>query len=161
MVTWNSHHDEIAPEWRREDNDPVHDRSPYSWLPANGYSGMNYALREHHEITVKEFFINVIYHTDDQDSEGYDWGIDDKETIDRLDNYLRAAGSKRQGLSDSTINSRRSRLATYVQAYNDLHGSATIVDAVVEIEDQPEEIQRVLTIFDVLFEDLAPASQQK
>jgi len=155
------YHREIVPTLRRTEGiDAVHERPTTTQLDAHGFSGLAYALREHHDMTVGEFLSNVVGH-DDPEADGYDWGIGDQTTTDRLDAYLRAAQSTLQGLSETTVDSRRARLATYARAYRDLHGSAALVDGVADLDDQPHEIQRVLAVFEALFEDLAPASQQK
>jgi len=155
------YHREIVPMLRRAEGiDAVRERPTTAQLDAHGFSGLAYALREHHDMTVGEFLTDVVGH-DETDTTGYDWGIDDETTVDRLDAHLRAAQSTLQDLSDATVASRRSRLATYAQAYQDLHGTAALVDGVADLDDQPREIQRVLAVFEALFEDLAPASQQK
>jgi len=46
---------EIAPERRQEGNDP--DEIPtYQWLVDHGYSGLQYAVLEHYEMRLSEFF---------------------------------------------------------------------------------------------------------
>jgi integrase len=147
------YHNEIAPKWRRAGNDPVHDRPPYEWLADNGFSGLNYALREHHDMTVKEFFVDVLDFSDDADSEGYTWGIDAEETVAQLDKYVRTL-SRRRKLADSTVETKRARLAKYVRIYADVHGAAPIVKRVRDRDAQPDEIERALAVFDELDAEL-------
>jgi len=143
------YHDEIEPAWHRAGNDPVHDQPPYLWLAGNGYSGLNYALREHRDMTVKEFFVDVLNFPEDPDSEGYTWEIDAKDTVAELDKYVRTL-SRRRKLADSTVETKRARLAKYVRIYADVHGAAPIVKRVCDRDEQPDEIERALAMFDEL-----------
>ena len=51
---------EIRPAMQKDDYDPKQGRPSYEWLAANGFSGLSYTLREHHDLTVKEFFIDCL-----------------------------------------------------------------------------------------------------
>ena len=147
------YHSEIAPTIRRETGlDTTHEPPSYQDLTDHGFSGLAYALREHHDMTVGEFFEDVVG-LRSQSSDGYQWGIDDRETIDRLEQYIRTL-SKRRGYKDTTVTAIRSRLAKYVRTYADIHGSAPIIDRVQSIDQQPDEIERALAVFDELDAEL-------
>ncbi|MFW5905681.1 MAG: tyrosine-type recombinase/integrase, partial [archaeon] len=91
---------------------------------------------------------------EDDGTPGYEWGIRDDETIERFETYLRDR-QRRQNLADSTIRSKRTRLARYAREYEALHGEAPLVDRVGDRDLQPDEIERVLSVFDVLDDELA------
>lgn len=144
--------EEIGDEMIRSGMTPSTDRPSYQWLADHGYSGLAYALREHHDLTVKEFFTDVVG-IEPMGSDGYNWGIDDAETVDRLEQYLQGR-SRRHNLAESTIRSRRSRLAKFVREYEALHGESCLVDRVADLSNQPEEITRAIDVFDVLDAEL-------
>lgn len=143
---------EIGDAMVREGMDPTADRPTYEWLADRGYSGIAYALREHHGLTLSEFLTECVG-VDPSKSEGYDWGIGDAETVDRLEQYL-ASRSKRHNLADATIRSRRSRLARYAREYESIHGEARLVERAGMMENQPAEIDRAIAVFDELSRDL-------
>lgn len=124
----------------------------YQDLADHGYSGIAYALREHHDLTVKEFFTDVVG-LSPQGSDAYEWGIDATETVERLNQYLESR-SNRHDLADSTIRSRRTRLAKYARTYAELHGQTNLVERATRLETQPEEITRAIAVFDALDEEL-------
>jgi len=145
---------EIADEMYRAGKIPATERPSYEWLAEHGYSGIAYALREHHDLTLKQFIVEEVGVDDDADDTGYEWGISDDQTIDRLETYLRDR-QRRQNLADSTIRSKRARLARYAREYEALHGEAPLVERVGDRDLQPEEIERVLSVFDVLDDELS------
>jgi len=145
---------EIADEMYRAGKSPATERPSYEWLAEHGYSGIAYTLREHHDLTLKQFIVEEVGVGDDADDTGYEWGISDDQTIDRLETYLRDR-QRRQNLADSTIRSKRARLARYAREYEALHGEAPLVERVGDRDLQPEEIERVLSVFDVLDDELS------
>ncbi|GAB7011673.1 tyrosine-type recombinase/integrase [Halorubrum trueperi] len=147
---------EIADEMYREGMSPATERPSYEWLVNHGYSGIAYTLREHHDLTLKQFIVEKVGVDADADdgTPGYEWGISDEQTIDRFETYLRDR-QRRQNLADTTIRSKRTRLARYAREYEALHGEVTLVDRVGDRDCQPEEIERVLSVFDVLDDELA------
>ncbi|APX98525.1 tyrosine-type recombinase/integrase [Natronorubrum daqingense] len=146
---WNT---EIEPDLARDGLD-LDDRPTYQEITDAGYSGIAYALREHHDLTLAQFLATVGYgsRTDD---EGFPWDIDDETTIRELELYLET-NLRRKGRAESTISSKRSRLARYVRTYATQHDSADIV-ARVRADDDPrrEEKQRVRAVFDTFDVDL-------
>lgn len=147
---------EIADEMYHAGMSPATERPSYEWLADHGYSGIAYTLREHHDLTLKQFIVEEVGVDagGDDGTPGYEWEINEKETIERFETYLRDR-QRRQNLADSTIRSKRTRLARYAREYEALHGEAPLVNRVGDRDLQPEEIERVLSVFDVLDDQLA------
>ncbi|WP_255681654.1 hypothetical protein [Natrinema sp. SYSU A 869] len=156
---WNAH---IEPDLAR-DGPNLDTRPTYEEITEAGYSGIARTLREHHDLTLSQFLATVGYPNPDSDAdEDYDWGIDADTTIRELELYLNTY-LDRSGHSDSTITSKRSRLARYVRTYADLYGSAPIVERVREDDVPPrDEKQRVRTVYDTFNDELSsPESKMK
>jgi site-specific recombinase XerD len=142
----------IAPERRREGYDPNQNIPSYQWLVNHGYSGLQYAVREHHGMTLSEFFEQAVGLSDDTAADSPLWPIDNEQMIEYLEQYFRS--QQRGSAAESTLQSKRSRLGQFLRHYEDLHGTAEIVARITDVTDQPEEIQRVTAVFDVLDEEL-------
>lgn len=154
---WNAH---IEPDLARDGLD-LDTRPTYEEITEAGYSGIAYTLREHHNLTLAQFLATVGYPAPDSD-DSYPWGIDAETTIRELELYL-GTYLERKGHSETTIASKRSRLARYVRTYADLYGSADVVER-VRSDDTPQrdEKQRVRTVFDTFDADLeSPESKRK
>ena len=130
---WNT---EIELELQRAGHD-LEDKPSYQDLLDVGYGGLTYTLREHHEMTLSGFLESVGYI--EESEEGYPWGIDDETTIEELESFIRTL-ERRQRLANTTVATKRSRLATYAQLYDDLHGQANLVDHVVDDAERATEI---------------------
>lgn len=144
---------EIAPELQRQGHDPEV-RPTYDQLNEAGASGIAYALREHHDLTPKEFFReHVDLKRRGGSSEGFDWDINDERTADTLDQYIRTR--RRRRWADSTADTARSHLARYTRTYESLHGSGDLLTPLTNTEEQPRERERALSVFDVLHQELA------
>lgn len=144
---WNTH---VELELKREGFDP--ERKPtYEEITEAGYSGIAYALREHHDMTLSQFLATVGY--TDASSDAYTWGIDDETTIDELEAYVRTI-DRRRGLAQSTVDTKRARLAQFARVYADIHGQADLVARVGDGTNRQEEIQRLLAVFDAFHHDL-------
>lgn len=142
---------DIEPELERSGHD-LDERPSYEDLVETGHSGIAYALREHHDMTLSEFLSEVGY--EETGSVGsYPWGFDAETTIDELESYLESV-RRRQNLAESSLASKRSRLATYARTYRDIHGEAELVERVADLDEESTEIQRVLTVFDELDAEL-------
>ncbi|AEH39521.1 tyrosine-type recombinase/integrase [Halopiger xanaduensis] len=145
---WNK---EIEPDLRRAGVD-LDERPSYQDLLEVGYGGLQDALREQHDMTLGEFLESVGYfEADPEDS--YPWGIDAETTVDELESYVRTL-DRRRNLAESTVETKRSRLATYARCYRDVHGRADLVARLDDLEYRAEEIERVLAVFDELDRDL-------
>ena len=143
---------EIAPEREREGYDSNQDTPSYQWLVEHGYSGLQYTVREHHEMTLSEFFEQTVGIGEDERDATHEWGIEAEQVIEYLEQYFRS--QQRGAAAESTLQSKRSRLAQFLRHYEELHGTAAIVSRITDVADQPEEIQRVTAVFDVLDEEL-------
>ena len=142
---------EIAPERQREGYDS-NEIPTYQWLVDHGYSGLQYAVREHHDMTLSEFFEQAVGLGDDVSPETPTWPIDNEQMIEYLEQYFRS--QQRGSAAETTLQSKRSRLGQFLRHYEDLHGTSAIVSRITDVADQPEEIQRVTAVFDVLDEEL-------
>ena len=139
--------DEIEPILERAGID-LTDRPSYQQVADAGYSGIAYALREHHDMTLTDFLATVGYE-EPGSSGSYHWGIDDETTIDELESYLETLDRRRQ-LAASTVRTKQSRLATYARIYREVHGRADIVDRAADPANESDEIRRALVVFDEL-----------
>jgi site-specific recombinase XerD len=141
----------IAPERQREGHDP-NEIPTYQWLVDHGYSGLQYAVREHHDMTLSEFFEQAAGLGDDVSPETPTWPIDNEQMIEYLEQYFRS--QQRGSAAETTLQSKRSRLGQFLRHYEALHGTSAIVSRITNVADQPEEIQRVTAVFDVLDDEL-------
>jgi len=148
------YYSEIRPAMREADYDPDHGRPSYEWLADHGFSGLSYALQKHHELTVKQFFVEEVGLGDDtpEDSDEdsrYDWSVRNDETVEAIKRYL-STQRDRGELAESTVKSRRSRLAEYGRIYEQLHGSVSLTRNLDDIEERPSENDRCMEVFDQL-----------
>ena len=153
------YYSEIRPAMREDGYEPDHGRPSYEWLADHGFSGLSYTLQEHHDLTVKEFFVEEVglgddIPRDDTGETGYEWGISSDETIDAIQRYL-STQRNRGELAASTVTSRRSRLAEYARIYEQLHGAVSLTQALDKIEERPAENDRCMEVFDVLKDRLS------
>lgn len=146
---WNT----IAVDMRRAGLNPDTNPPSYEWLVEHGYSGLAYTLREHHDLTLREFFVDVAG-VEAGSSDGYPWGIDAETTIREVESYLSTL-ERRKGLKETTIESKQTRLATYARVYAELHGQANLIERVTSADTRTEEITRALAVFDELDESLS------
>ncbi|MDB2272201.1 tyrosine-type recombinase/integrase [Halorubrum ezzemoulense] len=142
---------EIAPERQREGHDP-NEIPTYQWLVDHGYSGLQYAVREHYDMTLSEFFEQAVGLGDDASPETPTWPIDNEQMIEYLEQYFRS--QQRGSAAETTLQSKRSRIGQFLRHYEALHGTSAIVSRITDVADQPEEIQRVTAVFDVLDDEL-------
>jgi len=150
--------DEIAPEMRRDGLTPDEEWPRYEWLLDRGYGGLDYALRTHHDLTLREFFVDVCG-VDEETREGYEWGFDHDRTRAAIEGYLEEGDW--EGLSPQTLRSRRTHIARYVRVYERLHGMADVVDPLQAVERKRRETKRVRAVADALAEELAPRTLVK
>ncbi|MFC4990484.1 tyrosine-type recombinase/integrase [Saliphagus infecundisoli] len=141
----------IEPALERAGHD-LQSRPTYQQLLNVGYGGIAYTLREHHGLTLSEFLTTIGY-SENSPPNSNSWKIDNETTIDELEAYIRTL-EQRRNLAESTISTKRSRLATYARTYQDAHGHADLIDPLTDLDAQPDEIERVLTVFDTLDHDL-------
>ena len=158
--------DVIAPEMRRDGLDPAGERPTYAWLTDHGFSGIDYALRRHHDLTLTEFFAEVVSipgvggggnrstgddgedHEHDRGIE-YDWGIDHDGTRRELSAYIHTL-EKRRRLAESTCRTKRARLAKYARLHAEIHGSDDLLSPAGDAADRSAAIERALAVFDAI-----------
>jgi len=146
--------DELAAELREDNLDPF---DIDATTITRRYRGLDYALREHHDMTVSEFLTRVcgVSNTrDSQDSRLEDAAPDTREAIER---YLEDLKQRRK-LEESSVDANRTALATIVETYADVHGQADLLAGAGGAREQHEEVDRLLKAFDVLDEDLAEST---
>lgn len=147
---------EIRPAMLDDGHDP--DEWPrYKWLVDHGYAGISYTLREHYNLTLKEFFVEEVGldgGTTGNDADGYQWGIHNGETLDAIKTYL-SIRSERGEWADSTIKSRRYRIVRYVRLYEELHGPVSLIRPLDKVENKPVENDRCMAVIDELKEQLS------
>lgn len=148
---WNA---KIEPALRRAGHD-LDERPTYRDLLDVGYGGIQYSLREHHGLTLKEFCERIGYTEDTDANDSYKWGISDETTLEELESYIDTLRRRRRELSDTTVDTRRSRLAKYVRIYEDVHGDAALVDRADDPSIHADEIQRALTVFDEIDREIS------
>ncbi len=143
---------EIAPDLRRQlEHDP--DVVPtYQQLTELGYSGITYALREHHDRTLNEFCTEVLHLESDTDPTDT-WGGAADATVDAAESYLQSLRTRGR-MADSTVETRRHRLKKYVRVYQRLHGREDLLEAVAAPSERVAEIERALAVLDVFDADL-------
>jgi integrase len=144
---------------READYDPDHGRPSYEWLADHGFSGLSYTLHTHHDLTIKEFFVEEVGLGDDTkgdsgEASGYDWSVRNDETVEAIERYL-STQRDRGELAASTVKSRRSRLAEYARIYEQLHGPVSLTRTLSDIEERPAENDRCMAVFDVLKDHLS------
>jgi len=105
---------EIAPERRRDGYDPTEDVPSYQWLVEHGYSGLQYAVREHHQLTLSEFFTQAVGIGEDESEDDYEWGVQNDQVIEHLEQYFRSQqrGSAAESTLDLSARDLRSSFVT-------------------------------------------------
>jgi integrase len=140
--------DTVAPALRDAGHDPA-ERPTYETLVDLGFSGIAYALREHHDSTLTEFFDGL-----DLDSErGFEWDLDHEPTVSALETYVDVR--RRRRMADSTADTVRARLARYARTYADVHGEADLLSPVEAESGRLDGRRRALAVFDVLNDELS------
>lgn len=143
----------IAPAMRDDGFDPETERPTHEWLREHEYRTLLYALREHHDRTFTQFWTQDLdLETDDDE---YDWEIDHGPTIKALEAFLESR-RRRGGLSDSSIDTLRYRLARYVRTYAAINDTEDLVTAIARDSDVPayEVVDDCWAAFDQLHEEL-------
>jgi len=150
----------IVPVMREDGLDPETDRPTHTWLSANGFRGLIYALREYHDRTFGEFWSEDL--DLEQETGGYDWGTGHDSTVDLLEAYIESR-RERGELSDSSADTLRYRIAKYVRAYRDANDSGDLLGPVARGGDVPayEATDAAWAAFDRLDEELAPRTMRR
>lgn len=116
----------VVPELRA-DGESADSRPTHAWLSSHGFRGLTYALSNYHDTTFGEFYAQ---HLDSGESDdGYDWPVDDEETIDLCEQYLEVRADRRSW-KPRTVESKRYRLGRYARAHWEATGEESLVAAV-------------------------------
>ena len=142
----------ISAEMISDDLDPTSKPPTYDWLTEKGYSGMAYTLREHHDLTLQEFFVDVVGVGSTGDD--YEWGISHEPTIEAMNEYLQSRGDRRN-LADTTIRSRKYKLAQFARKYEKHHGTADLLAHLDDPDSESDEFRRCMRVFDEFDDELS------
>lgn len=154
--------DEIMPAIRVDDSidvDPRTDTPPYRWLKGN-FSGFVERLRRDHDLSPGQFYTEAGLPPKSSDADGTSWGLDHDPTAMALQGYIDELDLDR-GRAASTIESRRSRLRTYVQTYAHAHDSHDLLTPLLDEQQKPAEIQRAKEVFRVLDDELGTLGSKR
>lgn len=141
------------------DVDPDSEHPPYRWTNAE-YPGFVKHLQREHGLSPAEFYRR---HVGVADEGGYDWGVADETTVDRLSAYVAELREVR-GHPPTTWRPVRSRLSKYAAVYADeaVNDRADLLDGLRDEDRRPAEIDAAFTAFTVLDGLLGtPASKRK
>ncbi|UPM44472.1 hypothetical protein [Halocatena salina] len=150
----------VAPAMREYGLDPDTERPTHEWLSANGFRGLIYALREHHDRTFGEFWAEDLDLTE-RDA-GFDWGTSHDQTVELLEAYIDSR-AERGDLSQSSANTFRYRLGRYVQTYCSVNDTEDLLTPVARDSDVPayEATDAAWEAFDTLDAELAPRTMRR
>jgi len=137
---------ELAAELREENIDPF---EVDATTITRRYRGLDYALREHHDMTVSEFLTRVCGVSQTENPWGERLENATPDTREALVRYLESL-QNHTDLEDSTIQAHRTALGTFVQTYANEHGEADILEGVTGKRAQPDEVDRVIAVFERL-----------
>lgn len=113
-----------------------------TWLRDHDHGNLEYALREYHDTTPRRFCTDAIGVTESSD---WEWPTDDERTKERLEYWLTTQRGRGDGVAESTAETKRKRLKTYLEVYpgddllaplQDLDQRAEAFDAVSEAYDR-------------------------
>jgi integrase len=144
--------DVIAPAMEADGLDSEAEQPTYEWLNDKGFRRFIYTLQEHHDTTVTEFCKQDL----GLEPPGFDWQIDDGDTVDALERYLDRQ-QQRKSWSDSTVDAHRSRLARYVRAYASVNDTDDLLSPVSRESDTPahDAVDACWATFDTLDAEVA------
>ncbi|WP_245748701.1 MULTISPECIES: tyrosine-type recombinase/integrase [Halolamina] len=146
--------DKIARDREADGYDSTADRPSHEWLVENGYSGLGYALREHHDTTPMQFFEDYVGLGTDE-PQGFEWEIDHSRTVELLESYLQSIETRGDTVAPSTADTRRSRLATWARTYAEVNDREDLVGALTDADSRALEIDRCWATLDMLDGELS------
>jgi integrase len=148
MPSWTKHSlddledlywSEIAPDLRRDGLDP---HEPHATEVTQNYRGLDYALREHHGYTVKEFLVDVVG-LEESDTQGESTADQLPEPVqDSIASYLDSIPGLGNDYTENTLRSIKYRLAAYADAYCTVN-ETPLLDQLSDVSAKPDEIDRV------------------
>lgn len=107
--------EEIVQEMRADGLDPDHETPTYTWL-SNHYRGFIAHLSRNFDLSPGGFYDEIGVPPTDEDDDSPFAFIDDQDTRQALESYLRELRD-RQGRAESTVATRRSVLRRYAETY--------------------------------------------
>jgi integrase len=152
--------EEICPAMAADDDlsvDPEAGTPPYAWLKSN-YSGFVERLRRDYDLSPGEFYDEVGLPRDGDDRDH--WGLGHEPTNAALDGYITELARDRDR-AESTVDSRRARLRTYVTTYSDTHGRDDLLSSLLDETVKPDEIARTKAVFRVLDDRLGTLASKR
>ncbi len=129
-----AYEERIVPALRADGHDPYTHQPTHQWIRDNGFRSLLYALRENHNLTLTGFCDTVLDAEPHDDA--YDWGITHDETIELLEAYLNSLKTRGE-LADSSVQTLRYRLATYVRSYSTVNGTDDLTTPVKKESEIP------------------------
>jgi integrase len=133
---------EVAPDLRRQNIDP-HD--PPATTVTREARGLDYALREHHDLTVGKFLTDVIglgNESADAEPQGMrarNVPADVRERVEAWIDTFRGLGND---FSENTLATKRSRVFAYADAYTTVT-DVSLFDHLRDPEEKADEVDRV------------------
>ncbi|UWG49157.1 XerD/XerC family integrase (plasmid) [Halanaeroarchaeum sp. HSR-CO] len=146
--------DELAAELREDEIDPF---EVDATTITRRYRGLDYALREHHDMTVSEFLTRVCGVSRQRHHQGSPLEDATADTREAVEDYLGDLEQRRK-LDSSSVDANRTALSTVIKTYADVHGRADLLAGAAGAREQHEEVDRVLGTFDVLDEELSDST---
>lgn len=141
----------VAPDAAEDGIDVDAEKPTHEWLADHGYRPFVAALRRHHDHTFGEFWTEYV--APDVDADVYDWATSEDRTVEALEHFLDRRAS-RYNLSESSVDTLRYRLNTYLRAFQAANDHGRLLDAVARDADMPayEAVDEVFAAIDHLNE---------
>jgi integrase len=146
--------DELAAELRADGIDPF---DVDATTVTRRYRGLDYALGEHHDMTVAEFLDDICGLSDMRTESDSRFDAADLETREAIQSYLQNLETRGK-LQKTTADANRTALAAIVDAYADRYGEADLVAGASGDRLRNEETERLLETFDTLEKGLAEST---
>ncbi len=143
----------IWPLLKDDGKDPETTVPSREWLRAHGHRNLEYALRQYHDTTLTRWCREVVGVT--EESSGPDWATEDEATRQQLDRWLSSQQRRDDIGSESTIETKQSRLQAYLRAYAHANGRAALLDPVEDTDDRPRAYDEVTAAYDRLDQTLS------
>jgi len=151
---------EIGPAMAADEElsvDPDRETPPYAWLKAN-YSGFVERLRHDYGLSPGEFYDEVGLPPDGGETDS--WELAHEPTTAALEGYITELARDRDR-AESTVDSRRARLRTYVTTYRDTHDRDDLLSPLLDESAKPDEIARTKAVFRILDDRLGTLASKR
>ncbi|ESP86950.1 tyrosine-type recombinase/integrase [Candidatus Halobonum tyrrellensis] len=122
----------VLPRLDGEGKPPDH-RPTHEWFRERGLRSFLAALRRHHDLSLGEFWTEVLGH----EEAGYEWNSDHEGTVDALDRFVERRRKRHADLADASVDTLRRRLNLYVRAYAAANGDDDLLSPVARDADVP------------------------